>query len=165
MGEAASRGLAAECQATIRREIRRRAGIEPVIGSMEEDGRLGRNFLPGATGDAINVILLAAGSVADMLHFHMLMRAADYEDGNGAHGQRRNPDRNRRPSARSSPFSARHDEEPAPSLCSRATGTRTRKRGDRWRRRTVGRIEGGGGNGGDPAGAHQAGRHMAGQWL
>ena len=46
---------------TIRREIRRRAGIEPVIGHMKEDGQLGRNFLAGATGDAINVVLAAAG--------------------------------------------------------------------------------------------------------
>jgi hypothetical protein len=37
------------------------------------------------------------------------------------------------------------------------------KRGDRRRRRTVGRIEGGGGKGGEPAGAHQAGRHRAGR--
>jgi IS5 family transposase len=46
---------------TIRREIRRRAGIEPVIGHMKADGHLGRNFLAGATGDAINVVLSAAG--------------------------------------------------------------------------------------------------------
>ena len=46
---------------TIRREIRRRAGIEPVIGHMKQDGHLGRNFLAGATGDAINVVLAAAG--------------------------------------------------------------------------------------------------------
>lgn len=46
---------------TIRREIRRRAGIEPVIGHMKTDGHLGRNFLAGATGDAINVTLTAAG--------------------------------------------------------------------------------------------------------
>jgi IS5 family transposase len=46
---------------TIRREIRRRAGIEPVIGHMKEDGHLGRNFLAGASGDAINVVLAAAG--------------------------------------------------------------------------------------------------------
>ena len=45
---------------TIRREIRRRAGIEPVIGHMKEDGHLGRNFLVGATGDAINLVLAAA---------------------------------------------------------------------------------------------------------
>jgi IS5 family transposase len=46
---------------TIRREIRRRAAIEPVIGHMKEDGHLGRNFLAGATGDAINLILAATG--------------------------------------------------------------------------------------------------------
>jgi len=46
---------------TIRREIRRRAGIEPVIGHLKSDGHLGRNFLAGATGDALNVVLAAAG--------------------------------------------------------------------------------------------------------
>jgi IS5 family transposase len=46
---------------TIRREIRRRAGIEPVIGHLKSDGHLGRNFLAGASGDAINVTLAAAG--------------------------------------------------------------------------------------------------------
>jgi IS5 family transposase len=46
---------------TIRREIRRRAAIEPVIGHMKEDGHLGRNFLAGATGDAINLVLAATG--------------------------------------------------------------------------------------------------------
>jgi transposase, IS5 family len=44
-----------------RREIRRRAGIEPVIGHLKSDGHLGRNFLAGAAGDAINVVLAAAG--------------------------------------------------------------------------------------------------------
>jgi IS5 family transposase len=46
---------------TIRREIKRRAGIEPVIGHMKADGHLGRNFLAGAAGDAINLVLAAAG--------------------------------------------------------------------------------------------------------
>ncbi|MGK7871623.1 IS5 family transposase [Falsiroseomonas sp. E2-1-a20] len=46
---------------TIRREIRRLAGIEPVIGHLKSDGHLGRNFLAGASGDAVNVILAAAG--------------------------------------------------------------------------------------------------------
>jgi IS5 family transposase len=34
---------------TVRREIRRRAAIEPVIGHLKEDGHLGRNLLTGAT--------------------------------------------------------------------------------------------------------------------
>jgi transposase, IS5 family len=46
---------------TIRRERRRRAAIEPVIGHMKSDGHLGRNLLLGTDGDAANVILAAAG--------------------------------------------------------------------------------------------------------
>jgi transposase, IS5 family len=46
---------------TIRRGIRRRAAIEPVIGHLKSDGHLGCNFLAGASGDAINVIPAAAG--------------------------------------------------------------------------------------------------------
>jgi IS5 family transposase len=45
----------------MRRERRRRAAIEPVIGHMKSDGHLGRNFLLGTEGDAANVILAAAG--------------------------------------------------------------------------------------------------------
>jgi transposase, IS5 family len=46
---------------TIRRELRRRNAIEPVIGHMKADGHLDRNFLLGAAGDAINAVLCAAG--------------------------------------------------------------------------------------------------------
>jgi IS5 family transposase len=46
---------------TIRREMRRRNGIEPVIGHMKDDGLLERNHLAGPEGDAINLILCAAG--------------------------------------------------------------------------------------------------------
>jgi IS5 family transposase len=46
---------------TLRRELRRRSGIEPVIGHMKSDGRLDRNFLAGADGDAINALLCGAG--------------------------------------------------------------------------------------------------------
>jgi IS5 family transposase len=46
---------------TIRRELRRRSAIEPMIGHMKQDGRLGRNHLLGAAGDAINALLVAAG--------------------------------------------------------------------------------------------------------
>lgn len=46
---------------TIRREMRRRNAIEPVIGHLKSDGLLERNHLRGATGDAINVVLAAAG--------------------------------------------------------------------------------------------------------
>ena len=46
---------------TIRREMRRRNGIEPVIGHLKDDGLLERNHLTGGQGDAINAILCAAG--------------------------------------------------------------------------------------------------------
>ena len=46
---------------TIRRELRRRSAIEPVIGHMKVDGRLDRNFLAGVRGDAINAMLCGAG--------------------------------------------------------------------------------------------------------
>ena len=46
---------------TIKRELRRRSAIEPMIGHMKADGRLGRNHLLGATGDAMNALLVAAG--------------------------------------------------------------------------------------------------------
>jgi transposase, IS5 family len=46
---------------TIRKELRRRSAIEPAIGHMKTDGRLGRNYLLGALGDAINAILAGVG--------------------------------------------------------------------------------------------------------
>jgi len=47
--------------ATIRRELKRRSAIEPVIGHMKADGRLNRNYLAGASGDATNALLCGAG--------------------------------------------------------------------------------------------------------
>ena len=47
--------------ATIRRELRRRSAIEPLIGHMKTDGRLDRNFLAGTRGDATNALLCGAG--------------------------------------------------------------------------------------------------------
>jgi transposase, IS5 family len=45
----------------IKREIRRRAAIEPVIGHLKNEHRMRRNYLAHAQGDAINAILAAAG--------------------------------------------------------------------------------------------------------
>ena len=47
--------------ATIKRELRRRSAIEPIIGHAKTDGLLQRNHLAGAKGDAINAILVGAG--------------------------------------------------------------------------------------------------------
>ena len=46
---------------SIRRELKRRNAIEPIIGHMKNDGLLQRNYLKGAEGDAIHVILCGAG--------------------------------------------------------------------------------------------------------
>jgi len=45
----------------IKRELKRRAGIEAVIGHLKTDGHLGRNFLRGRHGDQANAVLSAAG--------------------------------------------------------------------------------------------------------
>jgi IS5 family transposase len=45
----------------IKRELKRRSAIEPVIGHMKTDGHLGRCHLKGPDGDAANVILTAVG--------------------------------------------------------------------------------------------------------
>ena len=47
--------------ASIRREMRRRAAVEPVIGHLKAEHRMGRNYLKGPEGDRINAVLAAAG--------------------------------------------------------------------------------------------------------
>jgi transposase, IS5 family len=45
----------------IKRELRRRSAVEPVIGHAKSDHRMDRNFLIGSRGDANNAVLAAAG--------------------------------------------------------------------------------------------------------
>jgi IS5 family transposase len=45
----------------IKKELRRRSAIEPVIGHCKNDGHLGRNFLKGRLGDRINAVMSAVG--------------------------------------------------------------------------------------------------------
>jgi IS5 family transposase len=45
----------------IKRQMKRRAAVEPVIGHIKSGHRMGRNFLAHTQGDAINPILAAAG--------------------------------------------------------------------------------------------------------
>jgi transposase, IS5 family len=54
---------------TIRREMKRRAAVEPVIGHLKAEHRMGRNHLKGRDGDRINPVLAAAG-----FNFHLLLR-------------------------------------------------------------------------------------------
>ncbi len=53
----------------IKREMRRRSAIEPVIGHIKTEHRMERNYLAGEDGDAINAILAAAG-----YNFALLLR-------------------------------------------------------------------------------------------
>jgi IS5 family transposase len=46
---------------SIKKKLKRRNAVEPVIGHMKNDGRLGRSFLKGMAGDAINALLCGAG--------------------------------------------------------------------------------------------------------
>jgi transposase, IS5 family len=45
----------------IKREMRRRSAIEPVIGHLKNEHRMDRNYLAGRNGDATNAILAAVG--------------------------------------------------------------------------------------------------------
>ncbi len=45
----------------IKRELRRRSPIEPVIGHMKTEGHLGRCYLKGRSGHGTNAILTAVG--------------------------------------------------------------------------------------------------------
>ena len=60
----------------IRREMRRRAAVEPVIGHLKEDHRMRRNHLKGREGDRINAVLAAAGYNFSLLRrwFEELLR-------------------------------------------------------------------------------------------
>jgi len=56
---------------SIRRELKRRNAIEPIIGHMKSDGLLHRNYLKGAQGDAINAILCGAGQNLRLILRHL----------------------------------------------------------------------------------------------
>ena len=45
----------------IKREMRRRAAVEPVIGHIKNEHRMDRNYLALSRGDAVNAVLAAAG--------------------------------------------------------------------------------------------------------
>jgi transposase, IS5 family len=55
--------------ASIRREMRRRAAVEPAIGHLKAEYRMGHNYLKGPEGDRINAVLAAAG-----YNFALLLR-------------------------------------------------------------------------------------------
>jgi IS5 family transposase len=53
----------------IKRQMRRRSAVEPVIGHLKSEHRMGRNYLWYRQGDAINAVLAAAG-----YNFRLLIR-------------------------------------------------------------------------------------------
>lgn len=55
------RKLKRSITARLKRDIRRRSAIEPAIGHMKNDGRLRRNWLKGAQGDAFHALLCGCG--------------------------------------------------------------------------------------------------------
>jgi transposase, IS5 family len=67
----------------IRRELRRRSAVEPVIGHLKSEHRMGRNYLWYRQGDAINAVLAAAGynlygviAVKQVSTSHLLVRSS-----------------------------------------------------------------------------------------
>jgi transposase, IS5 family len=55
--------------ASIRREMKRRAAVEPVIGLVKAEHRMDRNYLKRRVGDRVNAVLAAAG-----YNFGLLLR-------------------------------------------------------------------------------------------
>jgi IS5 family transposase len=46
---------------TIKLHLKRRQSIEPIIGHLKQDGKLGRNYLKGTLGNEMNALLSGAG--------------------------------------------------------------------------------------------------------
>ena len=57
----------------MRRMLKRRAAIEPVIGHMKQDHRMDRNYLKGVAGDKINAIMAGVG-----FNLRKLLRWVDF---------------------------------------------------------------------------------------
>ena len=55
--------------ASIKKELKRRSAVEPLIGHLKNNGRLGRNYLHGLQGDKMNALLVSAG-----YNFRLILR-------------------------------------------------------------------------------------------
>ncbi len=62
---------------TLKAMILRRSAIEPTIGHMKMDGRIGRNPLKGALGDALHAVLCGAGHNLRLLMKQLRLFCAD----------------------------------------------------------------------------------------
>jgi IS5 family transposase len=61
----------------LRRDLRRRSAIEPVIGHMKTDGRLARCTLKGTLGDALHAVLCGCGHNIRMILAHLRALVAE----------------------------------------------------------------------------------------
>ena len=64
-----------------RKQFRRRAAIEPLIGHLKHDHRMARNYLKGFIGDQINLLMAACAWNLKKwmnLFIHALFLAKDY---------------------------------------------------------------------------------------
>jgi IS5 family transposase len=66
-------GLRRHITRGLRPMIRRRSAIEPPIGHMKTDGKLDRNWLKGALGDAMHAVLCGAGHNLRMILRKLLL--------------------------------------------------------------------------------------------
>lgn len=60
----------------LRRDLRRRSAIEPMIGHLKTDGRLARCALKGTLGDALHAVLCGCGHNIRMILAHLRALAA-----------------------------------------------------------------------------------------
>jgi IS5 family transposase len=68
---------------SLRKWLRRRCAIEPIIGHLKSDGRLDKNYLKGKVGDKINALLCGSGAnirklIAAFLLSHCLYAKLTY---------------------------------------------------------------------------------------
>ena len=56
---------------TLKKHLKRRSAIEPHIGHMKSEGKLRRNYLKGAIGDAFNAVLCAIGHNLRLIWRHI----------------------------------------------------------------------------------------------
>lgn len=56
---------------SLKRALKRRSAIEPHIGHMKQDGKLGRNYLKGILGDQLNALLVAIGHNLRLIRTHL----------------------------------------------------------------------------------------------
>jgi IS5 family transposase len=61
--------------ASIKGFLKRRSAIEPHIGHLKQEGKMGRNFLKGSIGDKINALLCAVGHNLRLIIRHLFPEA------------------------------------------------------------------------------------------